>query len=306
MGRRRFAPSRLLWHEAMWGYVFISPWLVGFVLFTAGPMLASIVLSLMEWELIVPPTFVGLGNFRQLMADRYVSISLYNTAYYTFLSVPLHLITALIAAILMNQRVRFISYYRTLYYLPSVTPAVASALLWSFVFNPDYGLANAVLQMFGLPAQGWFFDPALAKPTFILVSLWNLGSAMVIFLAGLQGIPDTLYEAASIDGANWLAKFWSITLPMLSPVIFFNLVMGIIASFQVFTGAYIITNGGPADATLFYVLYLYRNAFQFFRMGYASALAWVLFLIILVFTLLQLRLARRWVYYEGELREAGR
>lgn len=299
--RRR--TSGLRWREYRDGYLFIAPWLVGFVLFTAGPMIASIVLTFFEWELIVPPRFVGFDNFVKLTQDGYVGIALYNTAYYTFLAVPLHLLVALLAALALNLRIHFINYYRTVYYLPSVTPAVASALLWTYVYNPQYGLANALLEFFGLPGQGWIFDPDLAKPSFILMSVWSLGSAMVVFLAGLQGIPQHLYEAAEIDGAGTLGRFRYVTLPMLTPIIFFNLVMGIIGSFQVFTAAYIITNGGPADATLFYVLYLFRNAFQFFKMGYASALAWLLFLIIMAFTLLQLKLANRWVYYEGELRK---
>ncbi len=297
--------SRLRWHEYRNGYLFIAPWLIGFCLFTAGPMIASIALTFYDWELIVAPRFVGLENFVKLTQDRYVTTALYNTAYYTFLAVPLHLLTALIAALALNMRIHFINYYRTVYYLPSVTPAVASALLWTYVYNPQYGLANAFLELLGLPAQGWIFDPDLAKPSFVLMSVWSLGSAMVVFLAGLQGVPQHLYEAAEIDGAGVLARFRHVTLPMITPIVFFNLVMGIIGSFQVFTAAYIITNGGPADATLFYVLYLYRNAFEFFKMGYASALAWVLFLIIMAFTLLQLKLANRWVYYEGELRNVG-
>ena len=303
---RRAGTSRLRWQEYRDGYLFIAPWLVGFVIFTAGPMVASIVLTFFEWELIVPPRYVGFDNFVKLTQDRYVTIALYNTAYYTFLAVPLHLLTALIAALALNLKIHFVNYYRTVYYLPSVTPAVASALLWTYVYNPQYGLANAVLEFFGIPGQGWIFDPDMAKPSFILMSVWSLGSAMVVFLAGLQGVPQHMYEAAEIDGAGLLGRFRYVTLPMLTPIIFFNLVMGIIGSFQVFTAAYIITNGGPADATLFYVLYLFRNAFQFFKMGYASALAWLLFVIIMAFTLLQLKLANRWVYYEGELRTVGR
>ncbi|MBX6771373.1 MAG: sugar ABC transporter permease [Chloroflexi bacterium] len=292
--------SRLLWAEYRDAYLMAAPFIIGFVIFTAGPMIASIILAFMRWELVVPPQWVGLENFRQLLTDRYVGIALFNTAYYTFLAVPLGLIVSLAIALLMNWRVPLISYHRTVFYVPSVTPVVASTLLWSYVFNPQFGLANAALSLLGLPAQRWFWDPVTAKPSFILMSLWGFGSSMVIFLAGLQGIPQHLYEAAAIDGAGRLARFRHVTLPMLTPTIFFNLVMGIIGSFQVFTAAYIITNGGPADATLFYVLYLFRNAFEFFKMGYASALAWLLFVIIMAFTLLQFLLSNRWVYYEGE------
>ncbi len=295
--RRR---SRLLWSEYRDAYLMVSPFVVGFLVFTAGPMLASIALTFMRWELVVPPQWIGLENFQQLIGDRYVSIALANTAYYTFLAVPLGLIVALLIALLLNWRVPFISYHRTIFYLPSVTPIVASTLLWAYVFNPQFGLANAALEVFGLPAQRWFWDPVSAKPSFVIMSMWGFGSAMVIFLAGLQGIPAHLYEAASIDGAGRFTRFWHVTIPMLTPTIFFNLVMGMIGSFQVFTAAYIITNGGPADSTLFYVLYLFRNAFQFFKMGYASALAWLLFVIIMAFTLLQFWLSRRWVYYEGQ------
>jgi multiple sugar transport system permease protein len=190
--------------------------------------------------------------------------------------------------------------YRTIFFLPSLTPAVANALLWVWIFSPDFGLANYFLAMVGLPPQKWLFDIHLAKPSLILMGLWGIGSQVIIFLAGLQGISQTLYEAASIDGANGWRRFWAITLPMLSPTIFFNLVIGIIGSFQVFTTAYIATQGGPQNATLFYVLYLWRNGFDYFKMGYASALAWVLLVIVLLLTLLQFRVARRLVYYEVE------
>jgi multiple sugar transport system permease protein len=203
-------------------------------------------------------------------------------------------------ALLLNLPLPGVPIYRTLFFLPSLTPAVANALLWVWIFSPDFGLANYLLQAVGLPPQKWLFDVNLAKPSLILMGLWGIGSQMIIFLAGLQGIPQILYEAANIDGANEWQRFWRITLPMLSPTIFFNLVIGIIGSFQVFTTAYIATQGGPQNATLFYVLYLWRNGFDYFKMGYASALAWVLLLIVLVLTLIQFRLARRLVYYEAE------
>lgn len=285
--------------EAVDGYLFISPWIIGFVLLVAGPMIASLVLALMRWDLFSPPQWVGLRNFTQLGRDPLVRISLWNTAFYTFLSVPLNLIFALATALLLNQQIRFQSLFRTFFYLPSILPAVASAVLWLWMLNPDVGLANALLQRLGLPESQWLFSPRTSKPTFILMGLWGVGNTMVVFLAGLQGIPQTLYEVAEIDGANWWQRFRVVTIPMLSPVILFNLILGIIGSFQVFTSAFLLTNGGPQNSTLFVVLYLYRLAFEQFNMGYASALAWLLFVIILIFTLIQLRLSKTWVYYEG-------
>lgn len=296
-GWRRRGP---LWREGLDGWLFILPWFLGFLIFTAGPMLASALISFMNWEILTPPRWVGVANFRQMVADSLFWLALYNTAYYTLLGVPLYLLASLLMALLLNLPLRGIPVYRTLFFLPSLTPAVANALLWVWIFSPDFGLANHFLRSVGLPPQKWLFDVNLAKPSLILMGLWGIGSQMVIFLAGLQGIPQTLYEAASIDGANGWRRFWSITLPMLSPTIFFNLVIGIIGSFQVFTTAYIATQGGPQNATLFYVLYLWRNGFDYFKMGYASALAWVLLVIVLLLTLLQFRLARRLVYYEVE------
>ncbi|MGQ9552699.1 MAG: carbohydrate ABC transporter permease [Anaerolineae bacterium] len=278
----------------------IVPWLVGFLLFTAGPMLASIWLSATNYEILRPISFIGGANFAKAIRDPLFSKSLWNTAFYTALYVPLHLLTALLTAMLLNVRVHGLGVYRVIFYVPSIMPSVANAFLWMWIFNPNYGLANALLHTLGLPPQKWLFDEALAKPSFVIMGLWGLGSAMIVFLAGLQGIDPVLYEASEIDGATWWSKFWDITLPMLTPVIFFNLTMGIIGSFQVFTTAFIATGGGPNNATLFYVLYIYRQGWEFAKMGYASALAWVLFVIILAVTILQFRVAGRWVYYEAE------
>ncbi len=291
--------SRLMRREALDGYVFIAPWLIGFVLFVAGPMIAAIVLAMMRWDLIGSPAWVGLANFRRLFTNPLIRVSLWNTAFYTFLSVPLQLLVALGTALLLNQRLRLQSVFRTAFYLPSVMPAVANAVLWLWLLNPEIGLANALLRMLGLPQSQWIYDPATAKPTFILMSLWGVGNTMIVFLAGLQSVPVSLYEVADLDGANWWQRFRHVTLPMLSPVILFNLIIGIIASFQVFTSALLLTNGGPQNATLFTVLYIYRLGFEQSNMGLATALSWLLFLIILVFSLIQLRLSRSWVYYEG-------
>lgn len=286
--------------EALAGYLFIAPWLVGFVFLVSGPMLASLVLSFMRWDLFSPASWVGLDNFRRLLTDPLVAKSLYNTAYFTFISVPLNLAAALGAAMLLNLRMRFRGVFRTIFYLPAVMPAAANAILWFWILNPEVGLANAVLRIMGLPELQWLNDPATAKPAFIVMNLWSIGNTMVIFLAGLQGIPQTLYDAAAVDGAGRWHRFRAVTIPMLSPVILFNLVLGIIGSFQIFTSAFLLTeDGGPEQSTLFSVLYLYRLGFEQFDMGYASAYAWVIFLVILVFSLLQFRLARSWVYYEG-------
>jgi multiple sugar transport system permease protein len=234
-----------------------------------------------------------------MAGDRLFYTALGNTAYFTFISVPIQLAVALGMALLLNQRLRGINFFRTSFYLPTVVPQVASVILFVYMYNPEFGVFNAILGWFGLPKLGWLANPTMAKPAFIIMSLWHVGAQMVIFLAGLQAVPTALQEAASIDGAGTIRRFWHVTVPMLSPVIFFNLVIGIIGSFQVFTSAYIATDGGPKHATLFYVLWLYRHAFENFRMGYASALGWVLLGIILVFTAINFAASRRWVYYEG-------
>ncbi|MHB0876501.1 MAG: carbohydrate ABC transporter permease [Anaerolineae bacterium] len=293
----RVGPGR---REAVQGFLCVAPWLIGFILFTAGPMIASIILSLTDYELLRPISFIGFTNFTKAFHDPLFSKSLWNSAYYTVLYVPLHLITALLVAMMLNVKVRGISIYRVIYYVPSIMPAVANAFLWMWIFNPEYGLANAILDIFGIGPQKWMFDEVLAKPSFVIMALWGLGSSMIVFLAGLQGIDPFLYEASSIDGATTWTNFWKITLPMMTPVLFFNLTMGVIGSFQVFTTAFIATAGGPNNATLFYVLYIYRQGWEFAKMGYASALAWVLFVVVLLITLIQFKTAGRWVYYEAE------
>lgn len=286
--------------EAIDGYLFIMPWLVGFVTLTSFPMVASLGLSLMNWDLFSTPKWAGFGNYVTLFKDFLVGISFYNTAYYTFLAVPLSLIMSLLLAVLCVQEVRFRAMFRTFFYLPSITPAVAASIVWFWILSPERGLANTMLKAVGLPPSMWLWDATTSKPTFVLMHLWGSGgNAMVIFLAGLQNIPASLYEAAQIDGAGRWAQFRSVTLPMLSPVILFNLVMAIINSFQVFSAAFLMTAGGPQNSTLFTVLYLYRLAFEQFTMGTASGLAWLLFLVIFTFTALQLRFSEAWVYYEG-------
>lgn len=298
MVRRRLSPLRI--REAIDGYLCILPWFIGFVVFIAGPMIASLYLVFLDWDIITPPSWNGMGNIVQMLDDPLFWKSLYNTMYVTFISVPLNLILSLVLAVLLNSKIRGVYVYRTLVFLPSQTPAVANAMLWMWIFNPTFGLANFLLEKIGLSPVYWLSDPAWAKPALIIMGLWGIGGNIVIYLAGLQGIPRQMYEAATIDGATSWDSFRYVTLPMMSPVIFFNLITGIIGAFQSgFTTVYIMTEGGPQNATLLYMLYLYRNGFEFFKMGYASTLAWVLFIIVGVFTLIQFVMAKKWVYYEG-------
>jgi multiple sugar transport system permease protein len=291
--------GNFLKHEERQFYLFISPWLLGFFIFTAGPMISAIFLSFTQWDIITAPKWVGLGNFRELLfEDPLFWKSLKVTALYSFVSVPLHLISSLLVAILLNQKIKAMGTFRTIFYLPTILPVVASSMLWIWIFFPD-GLLNIFLGHFNIQGHAWLSEESTAIWALIGMSLWGFGNGMIIFLAGLQGIPQTLYEAAVIDGANWWSKFWNVTLPMLSPIIFFNFVMGVIGTFQVFTQGYIMTSGGPNHSTLFYVLYLYQNAFEYLRMGYASAMAWILFFIILVLTSFILKSSSAWVYYEG-------
>jgi multiple sugar transport system permease protein len=292
--------------EARWAYFFISPWIIGFIIFTLGPMVVSLYLSFTDYSLgssITWPTFTGLENYINLFTqDPKFWHSLGVTVTYAVIAVPLTLFFGFMVAFLLNLKVPGLAVWRTLYYLPSVTPAVAGAILWGIIFNPTFGIMNWFLSLMSIKGPGWLSSQQWALPALIIMSLWGVGGGMIIYLAGLQGIPTTLYEAAEIDGANSLKKLIHITLPLMTPVIFFNLVIGIIGTFQFFTGVYVLTRGGPADATLFYNLYLYNNAFRYMEMGYASSLAWVLFVIVLLLTLLVFRSSSLWVYYEGELR----
>ena len=291
--------TRRRWRKNLQGWAFASPFVIGFLGLWLYPMLYSIWLTVQSWDLLTPPEFVGFENVTLLLSDAKFLKALGNTAYFTFLGVPIRLALALILALALNVELRGRTIYRTIYYLPTVTPAVASSMVWLQVFHPEFGILNNFLKIFGVPALKWLWDPPLAKPAFILMTCWTIGRPMIVFLAGLQSVPVALYEAAEIDGAGAWKRFLHITIPMLSPVVFFNVVMGIIGSFQVFTAAYIMTGGGPQDATLFAVLYIFRNGFQYFKMGYASLLAWILFFIIMFFTLIQFYAGKRWVYYEA-------
>jgi multiple sugar transport system permease protein len=256
-------------------------------------------LAFQDWNLIAEPEFVGFKNFERMLKDPLLGQSLKATTLYTFISVPLGLVASFMLALIINTKVRGIAIFRTIYYLPSIVPAVANAVLWAWILNTEFGLLNVLLRGIGLPKIKWLQDPAWALPALILMSLWNAGSAMIIFLAGLQGIPDILYEASEIDGAGRWAKLRHVTIPMMSPIIFFNLIIGMIGTFQVFTAGFLITDGGPQNATLFLVLYIYRNAFEYLDMGFAAVLSWLLFFIITALTLFVFRSYGSQVYYEN-------
>ncbi len=285
------------------GWLCAAPWILGFLIFTLGPMLWSIYYSLTEYPLIRPPVWIGWENYRVMFQeDKFFYNSLRVTTVYAVVGVPLHLVSGFLMALLLNQKIRYIALWRTIYFLPSVVSGVAVALLWQWIFNSDFGLANWLLGLLGIDGPSWLLSPVWALPALILMSLWSVGGSMVIFIAGLQGVPQSLYEAADMDGANAVRRFWHVTVPMVSPVILFNLIIGLIAALQTFTQAFIMTAGGPRQATHFFMLHLYNNAFQWLKMGYASALAWVLFVYIFLVTLFVIRSSSMWVFYAGEIK----
>lgn len=284
------------------GLLYISPWLIGFVIFILYPFVWSIQLSFMDWKGIGTPRFIGFQNYVQMFTDdEPFMISVRNTLAYTLVHVPATMVLAFLIALLLNEKVRFMPIFRTLFYLPSVTSGVATVVLWVWILHPT-GLLNSALAVAGIQGPNWFGSTTWALPGLILMSLWNIGNDMIIYLAGLQGVPQQLYDAAEIDGANSWQRVRYVTIPMMTPAIFLTLILGIIGSFQVFTAALVATEGGPGYSTTFVLLHLYFNAFRYFRMGYASAIGWVLFMIIMAFTLVQFWLSSRWVYYEGEQR----
>ena len=296
---RRIALRR---REMIAGYLFIAPAVFGFIVFTAGPIIASIVISLTNYDIISPPHWTGVDNYAALFQDSLFWQSMMVTVKAAVIGLPLGLALSLGLAMLLNQRIKAIAFWRTVYFLPSVLSGVAVAVLWLWLLNPEFGVLDLVLRHIGLPAPDWLGDTVTALPSLIVVSLWGIGGSIVIYLAGLQGIPTELYEAAEVDGANAWQRFLHVTLPMLSPVIFFNLIIGLIGQFQWFTEPYVMTQGGPENSTLTFMLYLYQNAFTYFKMGYASAMAWVFFALVLVLTLLVFRSSPMWVHYEGERR----
>jgi multiple sugar transport system permease protein len=305
LNMRRWSLAR---REAAAGYLFVSPWVIGFLLFTIGPMIASLIFSLTRYDVVNPPVWVGTQNYADLLSDPIFWQSVKVTLYFAVLALPSSLVLGFILAILLNQDIPGIRIWRTLYFLPSVLSGVAVTLLWVLLFNPQIGLVNRVLESLGVKAPGWFADPDWAVPSLVIMALWGVGQNMIIYLAGLQSVPADLYDAARVDGADAWQRFRFVTLPMMSPVLFYNLVLGLIGTFNYFTQAYVASGavssdvGGPIRSTLFYNIYLYQNAFEFNRMGYASAMAWVLFVVVLALTLLVFKSSDLWVYYEGELR----
>lgn len=286
-------------HGAIWGYLLISPWLIGLLIFTAGPIIASLWLSFCHYDL-VEYHFIGLKNYQHMLrSDPLFWKSISVTATYTLISVPLGLTGSLLLAVLLNQKLLGRGLLRAMFYVPTLVPAVASAFLWTYLLNKYYGLLNELLGHFGFRRIDWLGNTRTVLPSFVLMSLWGIGGGrMIIFLAGLQEIPRSLYEGAAIDGASRLGQFRHITLPMLTPMIFFNMMLGIIGAAQIFTQAYLMTGGGPENASLFYALHLFAESFALLHMGYGSALAWVLFVILMVVTAIQFAAARKWVHYE--------
>ncbi|MBT2291226.1 sugar ABC transporter permease [Paenibacillus albidus] len=285
------------------GYWFILPWLLGLVIFTLGPMVFSLVLSFSKWDVITGVEsiqYVGLDNFQAIFHDELFYQSLKVTFIFALVSVPLFQVASILIAVLLNMRSRGMKFFRLIFFMPSVIPAVATSMMWVMIFNPEYGILNQALAWFGIQGPAWLQDPDYALGALIVMGLWGIGNTIIIYLSGLQGVPEDLYEAGELDGAGPFRRFFSITLPLITPTVFFNLIMGIIGGFQYFTQAFVMTNGGPLNSTLFYNLYLYNKAFMEFDMGYASALSWILFLIIMVFTLLVIRSSSLWVYYQGD------
>jgi multiple sugar transport system permease protein len=290
------------------GILFISPWIIGFLFFTLYPMVASLYYSFTEFHIRKAPEWIGLANYFELFNDKLFWTSLANTLYLVAIGVPLTLLLSFVCAILLNLKVRGQSIYRVIFFLPSIVPTVASALLWIWILNPSSGIVNAFLGQVGIIGPNWFRDPNWAKPALIIMGLWGMGGTIVIYLSGLQDVPVTLLEAAEIDGASWLQRLRHITIPMVSPITLFNLIIGVIGTFQYFAQAYVFGTavntansalGAPLNSTLFYSVYLYQNGFIYLRLGYASAMAWILFIIIMICTLLLLRTSDRWTYYAG-------
>ncbi|OPA75743.1 ABC transporter permease [Paenibacillus selenitireducens] len=285
------------------GYWFILPWFLGLLLFTIGPMIFSFILSFSNWDIITGVRsieFVGLDNFINIFKDELFYQSLKVTFIFALVSVPLYQIMSILIAMLLNMRSRGMKFYRLIFFMPSVIPAVAVSMMWIMILNPEYGILNKALGWFGIQGPAWLQDPSYALGALIVMGIWGIGNTIIIYLSGLQGVPEELYEAAQLDGAGITRRFFNITIPMISPTIFFNLIMGIIGGFQYFTQAFVMTNGGPLNSTLFYNLYLYNKAFVSYEMGYASALSWILFAIIMIFTLIVIRSSSMWVYYNGD------
>lgn len=282
-------------------FIFLFPWLIGFFVFLIGPILASFYLSFTDYDILREPSWVGFDNYFFLFSDSVFWKSLSVTFTYAIITLPLSVVIGITLALILNQKITGIAVYRTCYYLPSIIPLVASSIIWLWIFRGDEGgLLNNFLSKININGPLWFSDPKWALAALIIMSLWSIGNSVLIYLAGLQNIPETLYEASEIDGAGLIQKLFSITIPMLTPTIFFNLIIGIITVFQYFIPAYVMTSGGPQYATTFYSLYAYQNAFEDFKFGYASAMAWILFLIVVFFTWLAFKGLSKKVFYHGK------
>lgn len=301
MGKKRLTMRR---KESMYGYIFVLPWIIGFLAFTAGPLVFSFVASFTNYNITSQMDFVGAENYQGLFTeDSLFWTSLWNTLYFVIFSVPLTTMGAIFLSALLNQDIPGMRFFRTLYYLPAVLSGVGVYMLWMQLLDPGTGMVNLVLGWVGIDGPNWLFDPDWTKPSIIFMKLWSVGGSMLLYLASMQGVSKSLYEAAEIDGANTWKKFFHITIPMITPVIFFDVVTSLIGGFQIFQEAYVMSNngeGGPANSLLFYNLYMWKQAFTNFNMGYAMAMSWILFVIVFIMTIFNLKLAPRWVHYEGE------
>jgi len=301
-------PPKVVWTkrtkaEMRTALLFLSPWLIGFFAFTLYPMVVSLYYSFTTYHSKRAPDWVGLENYVNLFSDEKFFISLNNTLYMVMIAVPLGLFASFLCALLLNLKVRGQAFYRVVYFLPSIVPTVAGTILFLWLLNPQVGLVNTLLARIGIDGPNWMADPNWSKPALILLGMWGMGGTIIIYLSGLQDVPVSLIEAAELDGANWFQRLWHITIPMVSPITLFNLITGMIGMFQYFAQAYVVGGGDslgrPLNSTLFYSVYLYQNAFLYLKMGYASAMAWILFIIILIFTLLLLKVSDKYTYYSG-------
>ncbi|EWG12671.1 carbohydrate ABC transporter permease [Cytobacillus firmus] len=289
--------------ENIFGYLFISPWIIGFLGLTLGPLLFSLFASFTDYNITSRMNFIGLDNFKRMFTiDDLFKTSLWNTLYYVLFSVPLTTAGAIFLSVLLNQKVKGMKFFRTLYYLPAILSGVAVYFLWMQLLSPSTGLVNTFLAWFGIEGPAWLFDPEWTKPALLLMKMWSVGGGMLLYLASLQGVSNSLYEAADLDGAGVMQKFIYITLPMISPIIFFDVLTSTIGSFQIFQEAYVMTengSGGPGNSLLFYNLHMWNNAFEVFDMGYASAMAWLLFIVVMILTIINMKIGKKWVHYEG-------
>lgn len=302
LNKNMVTKRKKLSNDNVTGWLFISPWIVGLVVFFAIPVISSLYYSFTTYSILQPGEFVGFKNYIDLFHDNLFWKSMYNTIYFAVFFVPLSIIFGVALALMLNMKVKGQGIYRTIFFLPTLVPEVALAVLWLWLLNPGFGLVNAVLDYVGINGPSWLGSEFWSKPSLIFMSLWGIGQAVIIYLAGLGDISDEYYEAAEVDGASWFQKTFNITLPLLTPVIFYNLVMGMIGAFQQFTLPYTLTQGTgkPNNSLTFYVSYLYDNGFQYFKMGYGSAMAWILFIIIMALTALVFWSSKRWVHYQGE------